>query len=116
MALFQQYSTEVPFKVWGFVPGPPVDNGALVFKCTRNGRFPEPGDCQIFHECDDTGNHAEYRCPDNMVFNPEIGLCDLRHNVPQCMIQPSPSPPARSRYDVQKSGPANDNGNFFIDF
>jgi chitinase len=58
------------------------------FKCTSQGVFPAPNNCQEFYECvnDGEGGFKTFpkTCPSGTVFNPSNNLCAWPHDVPQC--------------------------------
>lgn len=42
--------------------------------------FPHPFDCTRYYMCADYTPHPR-RCPDDLLFNPEIGVCDWKENM-----------------------------------
>ncbi|XP_076822021.1 uncharacterized protein LOC143468590 [Clavelina lepadiformis] len=58
--------------------------------------FEKPDDCSHYYQCSN-GYLCTMPCPDGLVFNPEIKVCDWPWNVAGCEGEdPTPSPPEAS--------------------
>ena len=60
-------------------------------KPTSTLPFPNPDDCATFHQCS-WGTLHTFDCPDGLVFNPDLLVCDWPYNVPTCMDADVDSP------------------------
>lgn len=50
---------------------PPDGSGEIVF-------FPDPDDCHSYYECSN-GEPIHMSCPDGLVWNPELDVCDFNN-------------------------------------
>lgn len=55
------------------------ENGALI----TGFAFAVPDDCNTFYQCSN-GLRYQKTCPDGLVFNPDMAVCDWPYNVPGC--------------------------------
>ncbi|OQR66805.1 putative chitinase 3-like [Tropilaelaps mercedesae] len=57
------------------------------FKCSTQGMFRSPSNCQVFYECvqrPDGLTAFRKECPSGTVFNPANNFCAWPHDVPRC--------------------------------
>ncbi|CAK8677289.1 unnamed protein product [Clavelina lepadiformis] len=79
-------------KRWSKPPTLEDDCEAGATQCAANPSsdpFVKPGDCTHFYQCSN-GYLCTMDCPDDLVFNPEIKVCDWPWNVTNCGGGPSP--------------------------
>jgi len=57
-----------------------------LFQCPgESGNFPDPADCARFYACDNFAVVGHPTCPDDLLFNPNLGNCDFPWNV-DCQV------------------------------
>jgi len=83
-----QPATQGPYRPATNAPYNPVTNApsTQAFKCAagQSGIFPHPSDCRKYIQCS-SGVQFTMTCPNNLMFNPNMGSCDFAVNVPQCL-------------------------------
>ncbi|KAK0075494.1 hypothetical protein PV326_011524, partial [Microctonus aethiopoides] len=95
----------------GPTPKPSLPTGAR--KCPDlNGRYRSQTNCSEFYVCL-AGSPIKFNCPQGLVYNDAVGVCDYPYNVDcQGAATPSPLPPWQPDENIDNSLTGSSDGSF----
>lgn len=86
-------------------PDPSANCAATSITCTGVGIYPDPSNCQVYHNCLEVGvdNSDPYICPTDYVFNAATGLCRRKRNAADCVQIKCPAGIGFGTYGTSKT-------------